>query len=77
MIVAKTLVPVVPMRVFGAFEAMPRGGAGIRLVPIRVKIGPPLTFSAADLERRPGGDARDVYQRISERVMTAIRAIEP
>ena len=77
LIIAKTLVPVVPMRVFGAFEAMPRGGSGIRMVPIRVKIGPPLTFSAADLERRAGGDARDVYQRISERVMTAIKAIEP
>ena len=77
LIIAKTLVPVVPMRVFGAFEAMPRGGSGIRLVPIRVKIGPPLTFSPADLERRAGGDARDVYQRISERVMTAIKAIEP
>ena len=76
LIIAKTLAPVVPMRVFGAFEAMPRGGPGIRLAPIRVKIGPPLTFSAADLERRAGGDARDVYQRISERVMTAIKAIE-
>ena len=47
LIIAKTLVPVVPMRVFGAFEAMPRGSAGvrIRMVPITVKIGRPLAFS--------------------------------
>ena len=77
LIIAKTLVPVVPMRVFGAFEAMPRGGSGIRMVPIKVKIGRPLAFSAADLARQAGDGGRDVYQRLSERVMTAIRAIEP
>jgi 1-acyl-sn-glycerol-3-phosphate acyltransferase len=76
LIIAKTLVPVVPMRVFGAFEAMPRGGAGIRQRPIKVKIAPPLTFAADDLARRPGEDARDVYQRLSERVMSAIASIE-
>ncbi len=75
LIIAKTLVPVVPMRVFGAYEAMPRGGSGIHMVPIKVKIGPPLTFSAADLSRGTG-NARESYQRLSERVMTAIRAIE-
>ena len=77
LIIAKTLVPVVPMRVFGAFEAMPRGGSGIRMVPIKVKIGRPLAFSAADLARQAGDGGRDVYQRLSERVMTAIKAIEP
>ena len=75
LIVAKTLVPVVPMRVFGAWEAMPPGGRP-RLHPIRVKIGPPLTFSAADLVMKEGEDMRAVYQRLSERVMAAIAAIE-
>ncbi len=75
LIIAKSMVPVVPMRVFGAFEAMPRGGSKIHLVPIKVKIGRPLTFSAADLDRGQG-DARALYQRLSERVMEAIKAIE-
>ena len=77
LIIAKTLAPVVPMRVFGAFEAMPRGGSAIRRVPIKVKIGRPLAFSAADRSRQAGDGGRDVYQRLSERVMTAIKAIEP
>jgi 1-acyl-sn-glycerol-3-phosphate acyltransferase len=75
-VIAKTLAPVVPMRVFGAFEAMPRGGSRIRMAPIRVKIGPPLTFSAADVGENGCGEGRPGYQQLSERVMAAIRAIE-
>ena len=74
LIIAKTLVPVVPMRVFGAYEAMPRGSSRVRMHPITVKIGPPLTFTADDL-RNTSGETRDVYQRISERIMSAIAAI--
>ena len=77
LIIAKTLVPVVPMRVFGAYDAMPRGGKGIRTVPIQVSIGQPITFSAADLERTGKTDPRELYQRLSERVMDAIKAIPP
>lgn len=76
LIIAKTLVPVVPMRVFGAYEAMPRGGSRLRMHPITVKIGEPLTFTADDL-KNTSGENRDVYQRLSERVMSAIAAIHP
>ncbi len=74
LIIAKTLVPVVPMRVFGAYEAMPRGSSRVRMHPITVKIGEPLTFTADDL-KKSSGDNRDVYQGLSERVMSAIAAI--
>src|SRR6266516_2801695 len=30
LVIAKTLAPVVPMRIFGAHEALPRGGRGLR-----------------------------------------------
>ena len=30
LVIAKTLAPVVPMRIFGAYEAFPRGGKGLR-----------------------------------------------
>ena len=76
LIIAKTLAPVVPIRVFGAFEAMPRGGS-IHLTPIKVKIGRPLVFTAADVAGNQGLTGRGLYQSLSERVMGAIAAIEP
>ncbi len=75
LIIAKTLVPVVPMRVFGAYEAMPPGSSRVRMRPITVKIGAPLTFTTDDLKGSTG-EARDVYQALSERVMAAITAIQ-
>jgi 1-acyl-sn-glycerol-3-phosphate acyltransferase len=71
LIIAKTLAPVVPMRIFGAHEALPRSGGRLRFVPITVVIGEPIFFSAADAER--GG--KDLYARLSERVMKSIAAL--
>ena len=55
---------------------MPRGGSRIKMHPITVKIGPPLIFTAKDFAADQG-DGRVLYQRLSERVMAAIAAIEP
>src|SRR3954468_7827909 len=71
-VIAKTLAPVVPMRIFGAREALPRGGGRLRLKPITVVVGEPIFFTKADLE--PGG--KEVYERLSNRVMQAIAAIQ-
>jgi len=71
LVIAKTLAPVVPMRIFGAREALPRGGGGLRFVPITIVIGDPILFSAADIDR--GG--KDLYARLSARVMEAIAAL--
>lgn len=71
-VIAKTLAPVVPMRIFGAHRALPRGGGKLRLCPITIVVGEPLRFSAVDLE----GSGREVYQGLSERVMSAIAALE-
>lgn len=71
LVVAKTRVPVVPMRIFGACEALPRGAKGIRLRPVTIVVGEPLHFTDADFE----GDARTAYQRVSDRVMEAIAAL--
>ena len=67
-VIAKTLAPVVPMRIFGAHEALPRGGGGLRLRRITIVVGHPIRFTAADLQ--PPG--KELYQRLSERVMSAI-----
>jgi 1-acyl-sn-glycerol-3-phosphate acyltransferase len=71
LVIAKTLAPVVPMRIFGARDALPREGGGLRLVPITIVIGEPIVFSAADLE--PPG--KNLYAALSDRVMKAIAAL--
>jgi 1-acyl-sn-glycerol-3-phosphate acyltransferase len=71
-VIAKTLAPVVPMRIFGAHRALPRGGGKLRFCPIAIVVGEPLHFAAADAE----GHGREVYQRLSQRVMDAIAALK-
>src|SRR3989440_11325869 len=71
LVIAKTLAPVVPMRIFGAHEALPRGGGGLQFMPITIVIGEPIFFTAADLNP----PAKDLYKRLSRRVMDAIAAL--
>jgi len=71
LVIAKTLAPVVPMRIFGAHEALPRGRGGLLFVPITIVIGEPIFFTAADLS----GPGKNLYGRLSERVMNAIAAL--
>lgn len=71
-VIAKTLAPVVPMRIFGAHRALPRGGGRLRFCPITIVVGEPLRFNAADLE----GSSREIYPRLSQRVMEAIAALK-
>lgn len=71
LVIAKTLAPVVPMRIFGAREAFPRGGRPRLFTPITLIVGEPIFFTKADLT----GEGRDLYQRLSERVMERIAAI--
>ncbi len=68
LVIAKTRAPVVPMRIFGAHEAWPRGGGRLRFRRITIVVGEPIYFPDSDLEA--GG--REVYLRLSERVMEAI-----
>ena len=71
LVIAKTLAPVVPMRIFGAHDAWPIGQKWPRFRPVTVVVGEPLHFTAADLE--PAG--KDLYLRLSQRVMDAIAAL--
>jgi 1-acyl-sn-glycerol-3-phosphate acyltransferase len=70
-VIAKTLAPVVPMRIFGARQAWPRGGKPVLFRPVTVVVGEPIHFTTADLQ--PPG--KDVYLRLSQRVMDAITAL--
>lgn len=71
-VIAKTGAPVLPMRIFGSFEAFPRDAWLPRLRPVTVVIGEPLYFSADELRNAD----RETYQRLSDRVMEAIAELE-
>jgi 1-acyl-sn-glycerol-3-phosphate acyltransferase len=71
MIIARTLAPVVPMRIFGSFEAWPKGGK-IRPHPNTVVVGKPIRFKKDDF----AAHNREVYQKISEQVLAAVAALE-
>ena len=72
LVIAKTLAPVVPIRIFGAFEAFPRTARLPRRSPVTIVIGEPLRFGKEDI----AGDPRVVYQRLSDTVMARIAALE-
>src|SRR4029079_4006801 len=71
LIIAKTLAPVVPMRIFGAREALPRGGGRLRFSRITIVVGHPIYFTAQDV--KDGG--KEIYAQLSQRVMDAIAAL--
>lgn len=71
LVIAKTLAPVVPMRIFGSFAAFPRGGKPRLFRPITIVAAEPIRFTETDL----AGEGRDLYQRLSERVMARIAQI--
>lgn len=71
LVVSKTRAPVVPMRIFGSYEAFPRGASRVKLARITVVVGEPILFTDADF-----ATGRDAYQKISERVMAAIASLQ-
>jgi 1-acyl-sn-glycerol-3-phosphate acyltransferase len=71
LVIAKTLAPVVPIRIFGAYEAWPIGQKWPRLCPVTVVVGEPIYFTEKDLQPA----TKDLYTRLSQRVMDAIAAL--
>jgi len=70
LLIAKTLAPVVPIRIFGAFDAWPIGGKIHLFRRITIVVGEPIHVSEADLNPRDS-----LYARLSQRVMDAIAAL--
>lgn len=69
LIAAKAGVPIQPIRIRGAREALPRGSAWIRLARIEVVVGNPIDLKAEGL--LPAKD-KDAYKRIADRLMAGI-----
>jgi 1-acyl-sn-glycerol-3-phosphate acyltransferase len=73
LICCKTQVPVVPVRIFGSFEAFGRGVSFPRAgTPISVVFGRPL----APAEYDDPAAGKDRYQLASDRIMAAIARLE-
>lgn len=68
LILSKTKVPVQPLRIDGAYEALPMGGK-LRRHPITVTVGDPIPFTQAELNAK----GKDAYQHLVDRMMQAIR----
>lgn len=72
LLIAKTRAPVVPMRIFGAYDVWPIGGKLRLRGKITIVVGEPIYFSESDVAF--GG--RDLYAQLSQRVMDAIASLE-
>lgn len=72
LIVAKAGVPVIPMRLFGTHEALPRGGNMLHPAEITVVCGPTWHY---DPVKYTGLEGKELYQRISNDLMERIAAL--
>jgi len=72
LLACRTGVPVVPVHIFGTFEALGRDGPLRVGIPISMIFGRPLLPADYDSP----ADGKERYQRASERIMAAIAAIE-
>ena len=72
--VIKSSAPVVPVRVFGTYEAWGRGKALPRPRRVAVKYGNPLDFTALREEAKTCAKPRlkQIYQEIADEIMAAI-----
>ncbi len=71
LVASKAQVLILPMRLFGAWEAYPPGAKKLKLHPIRVVIGKPFL---PPTENEVKGD-KGHYQELSDRMMREIAAL--
>jgi 1-acyl-sn-glycerol-3-phosphate acyltransferase len=77
--VIKSNAPVIPVRVFGTFEAFGRHMKIPRRHRIAVKYGHPLIFAELRAEAKSCAKPRlkEIYQQIADEIMAAIAKLEP
>jgi len=79
LVVIKSTAPVVPVRVFGTFEAF---GKHVRIpLPhqLTVKFGTPMDFATLRAEAKTCSKVRlkEIYQQVADEIMAAIAKLEP
>lgn len=72
LVAVKSGVPIQPVRIYGANEALQRGSARLRFARITVKIGPALVLSPEELK---AAGNKEGYERITQQIMGAIKAL--
>ena len=77
--VIKSDAPVVPVRIFGSYQAWGRHMKLPRPHQVIVKFGKPMDFSALRAEAQNAAKPRvkEIYQEVSERIMGEIKRLEP
>ena len=77
--VIKSTAPVVPVRVFGTFEAFNRLMRFPRPRPVAAKFGQPMLFEQLRAEAKDCSKARlkEIYQEVADQIMAAIAKLEP
>jgi 1-acyl-sn-glycerol-3-phosphate acyltransferase len=77
--VIKSAAPVVPVRVFGTYEAYGRHLTLPRPHRVIVKYGRPLDFETLRAEAKTCDKARlkEIYQQVADEIMVAISQLEP
>ena len=77
--VIKSTAPVVPVRVFGTFEAYGRHLRIPRPYRVAVKYGQPMLFEGLRAEAKVCSKARlkEIYQQVADELMAAIAKLEP
>lgn len=79
LIVIKSEEPVIPVRVFGTYEAYGRQVTVPRPWRIAVKYGEPMRFQRLRAEAKTASKARlkEIYQEVADELMRAIARLEP
>lgn len=77
--VIKSAAPVVPVRIFGAYEAYGRHHLLPRPYKVIVKFGEPLPFTElrAEAATCPKPRLKVIYQEVADQIMAAIAKLEP
>ena len=77
--VIKSTAPVIPVRVFGTFEAYGRHLSIPRPRRVVVKYGQPMLFASLRAEAKGCTKQRlkEIYQQVADEIMTAIAALGP
>src|SRR5215470_11579559 len=77
--VIKSTAPVVPVRVFGTFEAYGRTMRWPRPRRLMVKYGQPMPFADLRAEAKVCSKPRlkEIYQQVADQIMAAIAKLEP
>jgi 1-acyl-sn-glycerol-3-phosphate acyltransferase len=79
LVVIKSTAPVVPVRVFGTYEAFGKHVAFPLPRQLRVKFGAPMDFAMLRAEAKscPKARLKQIYQQVADEIMAAIARLEP